>query len=393
MSFNKNTGKNYLANPAYGPKASGEMLFNEAIPKYAQRVDVESILTAKGISSNKGKSDTNAQIVVGRDRWPQDNNQMRNESGGKGAAPMASSGYASYHNAGAIDIVVGRGAPYPVEITGGPSQQAPLYTTVVSKTVAGQNESLMSGESHTGLVMDAARIYVSQMCKVDDYFRLNKAERLYVNNGASSGIVIKADRLRMHARRDVYIHAGGDKDTPVDSCGASFLDVPKIHLMVGNGNLRDDSYMEGGKSKSVTQTSMSPSGQVESTGRQSYVATTESVRLGMARQQPVPRGDNLAQCLNELLDVVKDGFEMVNNVLIEQNTLNGILANHIHATAAGLTTTDPISQIQNAISTVQYVKNMISAFQAVYNNIPAMKMNYLKKSGFKYINSRNVTVT
>jgi hypothetical protein len=241
--------------------------------------------------------------------------------------------------------------------------------------------------------MDAERIYISQMCSVDKYFKLNQAERVYANNGPSSGIVLKADRLRMHARRDIYIHAGGDKNTPVDSCGASFLDVAKIHLMVGNGSLRDDSYIEGGKTKKVTATTMQSSDDDSSSGRQAYITKTQEVVTGLSRQHPIPRGDNLAQCLNEMLDIIKDGFEVVNNVLYAQNILNGILANHIHGTAVGLTTTCPISQIQNAICTVDYVKTMISTFQSVYNNIPAMKMNYLKKSGFKYINSRNVTVT
>lgn len=393
MSFNKSTNKNYLANRIYGPAASGDMLFKEAIPEYAQRLDVESIITAKGLSSNTGRSDTNAQIVVGRDRWPQDTDITRNESGGKGVSPLASSGYASYHNAGAIDLVVGRGAPYPIEITDGPGQQAPLYTTVVSRALVAQAETLANEVRHDGLAMDAARIYISQMCNIDKYFKLNQAERIYANNGPSSGIVLKADRLRIHARRDVYIHAGGDKNTPVDSCGASFLDVAKIHLMVGNGSLRDDSYTENGKTKKVTATTMQSTPGTSSPGREVYTAKTQEVITGLSRQHPVPRGDNLAQCLNEMLDIIKDGFEMVNNVLYEQNIFNGILANHIHATAAGLTTACPISQIQNAISTVSYVKQMISAFQAVYNNIPAMKMNYLKKSGFKYINSRNVTVT
>ena len=390
MSFNKETKQNYLANQNYGPNSSGQVTFREAIPKYAQRLDIEAIITAKGLSNNVGKSDTNAQITIGRDRWPE--HPGKSESANRGTGLSTDSGYASYHNAGAIDIVVGRGAPYPVEITGGSGQQSPLYNTVVSKTVAGQNEYLADSQKHDGVSMDAARIYISQMCKVDRYFKLNRADHIYANNGASSGIVIKADRLRLHARRDVYIHAGGDAGTDIDSCGASFLDAPMIHLMVGNGTLRDDSFIEGGQTQGTTRTTTieSGTGPVDSSR---FSQKTEKVQTGYARQHPVPRGDNLVECLDQMLDVIKDGFEMINNVLIEQNTLNQLLANHIHATAAGLTTTDPIAQIGNAISTVQYVRCMISAFQAVFNNIPAMKMNYLKRSGYKYINSRNVTVT
>lgn len=392
MAFNKETNKNYLANKSYGPQSSGQVNFKEAVPKYAQRVDSETTITATGISEGVGKSDTNAQITIGKDRWPEDPVKSESAKAPNSKGQMLDSGYASYHNAGAIDLVVGRCAPYPVEISGG-GHMSPLYNTVKSKTIEGQVEDLFDGTRHTGVIMDAARIYMSQMCKVDKYFKLEQADKIYANNGASSGIVAKADRIRLHARRDVYIHAGGDKDTSYDSCGYSFLDSPKIHLMVGNGELNDDSYMEDGKRKGVTRTTVEDTNLDTETGRRTYRTVTQKVKTGKARQQPVPRGDNLAMFLDELLDTIKDSFEVINNVLIEQNKLNQLFANHIHGTAVGLTTQCPVSQVGNAISTAQYARCMISAFQAVYNNIPALKMNYLKKSGFKYINSRNVTVT
>lgn len=393
MAFNKETNKNYLANKKFGPSSSGQISFPEAVPKYAQRLDAEAIITAAGISENVGKSDTNAQISIGRDRWPQDPAKTESARKPNSSGQALDSGYASYHNAGAIDLVVGRGAPYPVEISGGPGNISPLYNTVKSKSIEGQSDFLFNGERHTGVIMDAARIYISQMCRLDNYFKLEQEDKIYANNGASSGIMLKADRIRMHARRDVYIHAGGDKGTSYDSCGYSLSDAPRIHLMVGNGDLKDDSYIEDGKEKNVTRTTMTEDGPVEDSGSTKYKPIVEEVRTGKARQQPIPRGDNLVMCLDEMLNIIKDSFEMVNNVLIEQNKLNQLFANHIHGTAAGLTTQDPMSQIGNAVATVQYARNMISAFMAVYNNIPALKMNYLKKSGYKYINSRNVTVT
>tara|TARA_B100000927_G_scaffold282683_1_gene269618 strand:+ start:2182 stop:3387 length:1206 start_codon:yes stop_codon:yes gene_type:complete len=401
MSFNKETKKNYLENPKYGQKSSGALNFKEAIPKYSNRLDIEAIFTAQGVSKNVSKSDTNAQIVIGRDRWPEDpvNSESANLEGG--LTPF--SGYSSYHNAGAIDLVVGRSAPYPLES----GDTRPLYTTLnPSNALLGSAERLADSSTHPGTAMDAARIYMSQMCKVDEYFKLTKAEQIQANNGASSGIVVKADRIRLHGRRDVYIHAGGDFNTPTDSCGYSFSDAPKIHLMVGNGNLRDDSYVdEFGKEQNVTRTTVSTeqesdlqltlSGESVDTRQppNRYTTKEEKVRTGLAAQQPVPRGDNLADCLNELFDVIKDGFEVINNVLIDQNKINQFLAHHIHATAVGPTTQDPLSQIQNTITTVSYIKNMISSFQSVYNNIPALKNNYLKRSGYKYINSRHITIT
>ena len=398
MSFNKETNKNYLFDKdgKYGQKASGELTFKESIPNYAHRLNCEAIFTAKGTSTALGKEDTNAQIVIGRDRWPEDPINSESSTMNTGISPA--SGYSSYHGAGAIDIVVGRNAPYPVRPQEGVSHHTPLYNTVVSRKILGEKPILNSGDPngtpHDGTIMDAARIYISQMCKPDEYFKLNKAERIYANNGASSGIVLKADKIRVHARRDVYVHAGGDFATSIDSCGYSLTDAPKIHLMVGNGELPDDSYVENGEKVRVTRTTRNEKPtSVTPEGKEKYEYTSEKVSTGFAPQHPVPRGDNLVECLSIMLETIKDGFSMINDVLIEQNQFNAVIANHVHGTAVGLTTQCPLTQTKNAITTMAHVKGMISAFQATFNNLPAVRANYLKRSGYKYINSRNVTVT
>ena len=70
--------------------------------------------------------------------------------------------------------------------------------------------------NHPGVLMDAARIYISQMCLIDDYFGI--AKEISTSNNAlnmstevprpttiSSAIMIKADEVRMHSRKDIKI--------------------------------------------------------------------------------------------------------------------------------------------------------------------------------------------
>ena len=391
MAFTKYSKKNYL--PLSGPygngstTAGGIQLFSEPIPDYSSRPDIDNVLT--------GMVNTNAQIVIGRDRWPQDPGYFPyKERPFNDSKYSKDSGFASYQGAGAIDIVVGRGAPYPIEILEGPSEMAPLYTTTQSPKVAGENITLSDGQTkHDGVIMDAARMYISQMCDLDRYFKLKKPGLMDANQGPSSGIMLKADRLRMHSRRDICIIAGGDPSPTgdnIDSVGATILDTPKIHLIVGNGELEDGDENDGKKTLTKTDTYLRDF-DLE-TGKNVYGLNKVNLQQKL-RQQPIPRGDNLVECLVQICDVMKDSFEEINNFLIEQNKLNGVFSNHVHGTAVGLTTQCPMSQIQNVISTISNIRTMVSAFSSVYANIPAIRMNYLERSGYRYINSRHVTVS
>lgn len=396
MSFNKNSSKNYLADNQYGPVGTSESnssFHNEAIPNYSTRVDIESVITAAGITP--GKADTNAQIVIGRDRWPEDRDSSKRETIHNSISTPKDSGYSDYHGAGAIDMVVGRMAPYPLEITGGPVEVSPLYTTVKSKIPSVTATTLANGDRHSGIMMDAARIYMSQMCDIDQYFKLKRADSMYANNQPSSAIMLKADRLRLHSRRDVYIHAGGDEEVDgsnIDSCGVTLLDAPQIHLMVGNGTLDDDGYVA--ETKDIGGQSLPGGSQTNyETTRGQKFSDKFRVSAPKARQQPIPRGENLLECLDQMCQIMKDSFEQINNFILSQNELNMVLAHHIHGTAVGMTTADPISQIKYCTTAIDSIRGMISAFQSVYANLPAIRLNYLDRSGYRYINSRYVTVT
>ena len=346
MSIKKTDKKHHISSPDFeaGYNGMGPMHLSEPVPNFKKRPGDKVI---------QANVDNNTIIVLGRDRAP-----FRKTTDGKtekaGTNPLdieTVSGYSDFMGAGAIDMVVGRGAPYPVEsiLVGGnkvPLNLPPLYLTRDDLKLKGTN--LRDGSTHDGTVMDAARIYISQMSDIDDYFAIKQAT-VPIDRGPSSAIMLKADKLRMHSRRDIKIVAGGDKGTNIDSNGFEITETGKIHLIAGNG------------------------------------------RYGP--QQPIPVGHNLAECLEEVMGTVQGVLELLNNFLLTQKTLNGILSNAVYVTAVGPSTQNPLAQSQNVVSTIEMQRDMIQIHAQKFINIPSLINNYLKPSGPKYINSRHTTTT
>mgnify|MGYP001435055027 CR=1 FL=1 len=143
---------------------------SEPVPSYSKRPG-DWVLKSP-------EQDNNAAIILGRDRNPFGPTR-RNIHKGPGSnehpgdddtVPGAASGYSDYMRAGAIDLVVGRGAPYPLEkmsFSRG-EQLPPLFKTQPVDELLGK--ALRSGVDDApdgilkppGYVMDAARIYISQ---------------------------------------------------------------------------------------------------------------------------------------------------------------------------------------------------------------------------------------
>ena len=255
--------------------------------------------------------------------------------------------------AGAIDIIVGRGAPYPLsKITESgvikPFNLPPLYLTRDDARIKGQD--LRDGFKHPGYVMDAARIYISQMCQIDDYFNLpNFGDTDF---GPHSAIIMKADKLRMHSRRDIKIVAGGDRPTGVslggnkDSNGFEITENPKIHLIAGNGDLE--------------------------------------------YQQPIPLGYNLVECLEKVIKQVEDLTQVVNNFYKAQKDFNAMLQEASYPVPGyGITTFNPYVKLYGIIFQAQagfdqtQINNLIG-------NLNSLTAKYLR-GGPTYINSRHNT--
>ena len=295
-------------------------------------------------------NDNNTIIIFGRDRDPfKVTKEGKKETPGN--TPLSAetvSGYSDYMGAGAIDIIVGRGAPFPVEgVKEYPNSLPPLYLTKTDNNL--RSVRLRDGELHPGYVMDAARIYISQMCDIDEYFALKSTESVIINQDPSSAIILKADKLRMHSRRDIKIVAGGDKNTRFDSNGNSIKERGRIHLIAGNGN-----YGE---------------------------------------QQPIPVGNHLVSCLREILDSIQSTLELMNYFITVQKEVNAVLADHFHATGAGPTTTNPLVQAVNQIADVTIMQDQTQLLFEKTTNIISIINNYLVPSGKRYVNSRFNTTT
>jgi len=315
----------------------------EPVPNFDQRPGDEVI---QPVINN------NTIIIFGRDRDP-----FRETKEGlrERASPYPSdietvSGYSNYMGAGAIDIIVGRGAPYAVPGVGEyPNTLPPLYLTRTDKNIK-SSVLLRDGEGHPGVLMDAARIYISQMCDIDEYFALKNTEAITVDQGPSSAIILKGDRLRMHSRRDIKIVAGGDKDTPIDSNGFSIRERGKIHLIAGNG------------------------------------------RYG--NQQPIPVGTNLVSCLNEIIESIQGISTVLENVIVAQKEVNAALQGHVHGTGAGPTTgPDPILATYCLNADLGMIEDLRQLITEKTTNTLAIVNNYLSPAGSRYVNSRYNTTT
>ena len=134
-------------------------------------------------------SPTNTQIILGRDR-----------SGAK----MSGYGGIGATQAGAIDIVVGRGGTEP------------------------NDGDMINAQFING---DAARIYISQKCDIDKYFGLCTGLKV-MNPKAVSGIGIKADGVRIVGTNGIKLVTGGRDEK--NSKGLDVDVIQGIELIAGN---------------------------------------------------------------------------------------------------------------------------------------------------------------
>ena len=339
---------------------TGLMPMEEPVPSFPARAGDKVI---------KPKTDNNSIIVMGRDRNPFGPPKSKVPHGSEEDPnnPKSSksqvSGFSDHQGAGAITITVGRGAPFPVEKLNHeiyPSGLPSLYTTRKPDFLA--TERLANGVSHPGYVMDAATIYMSQMCQIDDYFKIKKQKITLDKNrspasqtddlGPCSAIMIKADKVRMHSRRDVYIVAGGDADTTHDSNNNRINESGRIHLVSKNGN-------------------------------------DPSVRP----QSPAVRYNELKDCLLDITKSLKSLGNIVNTNLLSQKLLNFRLANSIVGTAVGMSTQDPLAQAANQVKSLSDMAELLQIHAELTTNINLVEANFLFESGQGSIASRHVTLS
>lgn len=333
---------------------SGNRLLVEPFPQYYFRD-----------GDNRIEGENNTLIVLGRDRAPETGDEVFVNNSLKRSDK---SGYSDYMGAGAIDIVVGRGAPFPLEEVqeGSPIVLGPLFNTIRPDVLAGYS---LNGGEHPGVAMDAARIYISQMTDIDENFKIRKPltyvhadsadDREYaylgsISRAPTSGIMIKADKVRMHARQNIKLVTRGPEEN-VNSQGnnISKSDIG-VHIVANNG------FHLGGEE---------------------------------AYQNPMVLGSNLEAALHNLCDLIEESVRLTSNFVEIQDRFNMVVANHFHFSPPGISITDIQSSIMGIVTGLENLTKvkLMGTFHDI--NVVNFKTRFLTNANTEdYILSRYNTV-
>ena len=282
------------------------------------------------------KGDNNTWIILGRDR----DKGWTSGYGGKG-----------HTRAGAIDIVVGLAGFAPNCCDGTDSD--------FNKKVTEKNFGSM-GNGRPG---DAARIYISQRADIDNYFDI--CDGSVGNSKGMSAIGIKADEVRIMARRGIKIVTGQAPQQRTSLNGK----IPAqfgIDLIAGN---RDSVGAPAGDQHPLVAM-FRPN--------QSYI-------------QPIPKGQNLVNCLEDLFDQVTRLNELLTDWMAKQMLININMAVATNVGSAG-----PVPCWSQSTAIPYVIKETTSAISLIWADLFAqqielngLKADYLLESGAIYINSRH----
>lgn len=189
--------------------------------------------------------------------------------------------------------------------------------------------------------IDAARIYVSQKTDIDASFEL--VEGSIGNPKARSGIAMKADGIRIIGREGIKLVTRTDKR---NSQGGEVMALGGIDLIAGN----DDSDL-----------------------------------------QPIPKGDNLVECLSRIIHHLNKLNGIVDNLLMIQMSFNEKLTNHFHISPFfGLPTAPSETvMIQGAKTMLDHSTQTKVSLASHKANLTLMENNYLNVAGAGYISSRH----
>ena len=285
-------------------------------------------------------------IILGRDRP----GTTRSGYGGKGATA-----------ASRIDLIAGMASSFPhKDGTFGP----PCSGTIVNPNFA----------------MDAARVYISQKSDLDRYMGLAEVDGQAPPG--RSGIGLKADTIRIHARQDIKIVTGRARVQGAGRFGER-LSTGGVNDVVGTISLIAGNYTD------------------DDEGFITSLFNPKNPPVIMARKklQPIPRGDNLVECIEDLIDTMAEVLSLVgqNSGFIQQMSMD--LLGHIHTGPSGpvspplvfdrLTGLKPIPPVVFFQSAATKTSKVLLSTKL--NS--TLKLNHLSKLGSNYINSKFVFTT
>jgi len=243
---------------------------DEPVPTY-ERAGVENIITGEN----------NNFIILGRDRP----SHPFSGFGGMGATQAAR-----------IDMIAGMGSSFlHPDGTFGP----PCEDTIVNPNFG----------------LDAARIYISQTAHLDRYMGIAPSHHLGESKKGASGVGIKADAVRIHARQDVKIVTGRARLQGLGKDGEK-LSNGDVNEVVGTISFIAGNYLEPerGKSLNLLKRRIGPS---ESRNK----------------LQPLVKGDHLEECLRDCFSLIKEMASLMKANGMAIDNINASTTGHIHNVA------------------------------------------------------------
>ena len=201
---------------------------------------------------------------------------------------------------------------------------------------------------------DAARIYISQRANIDEYFDI--CEGGVGQSVAESAIGMKADSVRIMARKGIKLVTG--KNPPGrNSMGGKIRTVYGIDLIAGN---RD-----------------------EDTGLK---LPTEGQRLPIL--QPIPKGDNLADALEQMMKQTENLNNMMSSLLMNLQSLTRVaMEPRVGANAGGPVTAQLTAGMSSCIKIMSDIQRYSFDLNTQRKSMNTFKIDYLNISGARYINS------
>ena len=255
--------------------------------------------------------------------------------------------------------------------------------------IAGLNSSVDTEEGrkyNPNFSTDAARIYITQKGHIDRYMSLADTPRQSPRGRSAVGI--KADALRLHAREDIKIVTGrariegADKDGEKLSNGGANQTPGTISLVAGNYT---------GDERKVRFNLFNP---------------LKTKRETVKKLQPVPKGENLRECLESIIDSIARLSAIVGTNSSMIRAIDAAVAAHTHQVTPGITpphlpiAAPPLTSPTNIpgyfVSPLTQASFTASeAERRVFNmNLNTLKTSYLNENFSPiHINSKHVFTT
>ena len=266
------------------------------------------------------EGENNTFITLGRDRPA----SLSSGYGGSGDS-----------HAGAIDIVVGRGAKSAKGVQSEDDDANEIVQGLID--IGKVPERLL--QVHNDFKSDAARIYISQKTDIDHNFGICPGKQGSAR--PRSGIGIKADLVRIIGRENIKL-------------------VTRT----------DDTNSQNGK--------------VDVIGGIDLIAGNDDTDL-----QPLVKGNNLKELLGYMIDDIKRLASLIHQISISNQTLQTIIMNHIHIDPlTGVTGPSAEVLIGTAIKSIQDLIVTYPSEISMAINPVLEEYGYLRRYGPKDILSK-----